>query len=552
MTGVTGNPTKTAPPVTPHRAVPSRPSQHSHPSGRRNPSRPVGPTFVPLPSGPPPGPRSRTAPAASPWNSTPNGLRFLAAVILLAAVAAGIATASYAATARGRVTSVVRTDAPSVQATADFLLKVADMDAQLTNVLLVHDDTTLSIRRADSMRLYEADRSAADADLTRATAVLAGDAAAERTLRSVTDLFGDYQERAVRTMQLDELARLTTAGNAPVDVLGDYRDTLVVLEGPNGTGATPEAAPSDQQSLLYQARLLDRQSADAISRSASATQGTLTTAEVVTALAALVLLALLGTLQAVLAASFRRILNPFLALATLVAVAMLAGGLATFFTAGDRLHDATDNAFGSIRALTDAKALASDANADESRWLLDRGNADRYEQAFLTKAQDIVRVGAGDTTLGTYEPALQGWLQSYSPDTPATGLAPDSAFGTEFGNITYPGEAGAALNAVTAFDAYLNGDAQIRASFDLTRPDGLRKAIDFDTDVHNAASSDAMFNAFNTAMDQVIAVNQQAFDASSASALDDLGPMTWLPWAEALAVAALTALGLRARLREFR
>jgi hypothetical protein len=269
-------------------------------------------------------------------------------------------------------------------------------------------------------------------------------------------------------------------------------------------------------------------------------------------LAALVLLALLGTLQAMLAAGFRRILNPLLAAATLAAVALLAGGLAAFVTAGDRLHDATDNAFGSIRALTDAKALASDANADESRWLLDRGNADRYEQAFLAKSQDIARTNASDATLGGYEPALRSWLQNYSPDAPGDGLTEDSAFGKEFRNITYPGEAAAALDAVTAFDAYQQGDAQIRASFDLSGPDGLRRAIDFDTDAHNAASSDGMFNAFGASMDRVIAVNQQAFGTSSASALDGLGPMTWLPWAEALAIAALTVLGLRARLREFR
>lgn len=478
-------------------------------------------------------------------------------MIVVVAVAAGVAAAPLAAVARGRVASVVRADAPSVQAAGDFRLRVADMDAQLADILLVHDDTSLSIRRADGMRLYEADRAAADADLTAATAVLAGNDAAQRTLRNVSDLFGTYQEKAVRTMELDELAHLTTAGNAPANVLGAYRNALAVLEGANGTGATPQPVPSDQGSLLAQAGLLQRQSSEAIQRSTASAQRILGIAHLVTGLTGTALIVLLAVFQIGLYRKFHRILNPFILAASIAAVLLLAGGSAAFTGTSSDLRGATSDAFGSIQALTDAKALAYDANADESRWLLDPTDGEHYEADFLAKSQDIAGVDGPDvpddvaTMLNGYEPALRADLESGGGDA-GNQLHPGSAFGTEFRNITYPGEKDAALEAMAAYDAYQRGDSQLRSGYDLHSPARLRQAIDFDTDVRTPASSDAMFGAFSDRLDQVIAINQQAFDASSARALAGLAPMAWEPYAEAGAILVFVGLGLRRRVAEYR
>jgi hypothetical protein len=248
------------------------------------------------------------------------------------------------------------------------------------------------------------------------------------------------------------------------------------------------------------------------------------------------------------------------AVATLVALGLTAGEIAAFRNTGQRLDDAARSAFGSIRALTDAKALAYDANADESRWLLDRENQDRYERTFLAESQAVADVGdvsgggAGGAGggLADYEPRLRWMLLRGSDAATGVDLGMDSAFGQELANITYPGESSAARDALSAYDAYQQGDARIRTQFDLSRPEGLRQAIDFDTDTRDATSSDALFSAFSDSLDRVIAVNQRAFDASSASALGSLGPLAWLPWCEALAIVGLVAAGLRPRLVEFR
>ena len=51
---------------------------------------------------------------------------------------------------------------------------------------------------------------------------------------------------------------------------------------------------------------------------------------------------------------------------------------------------AKQDAFDSILALSKARAVSYDANADESRYLLDPQRANRYEQAFLEKSSHVI------------------------------------------------------------------------------------------------------------------------------------------------------------------
>ncbi|MFD4560777.1 hypothetical protein ACFWP5_41770 [Streptomyces sp. NPDC058469] len=65
-------------------------------------------------------------------------------------------------------------------------------------------------------------------------------------------------------------------------------------------------------------------------------------------------------------------------------------------------------------------------------------------------------------------------------------------------------------------------------------------------------TSNAHFEAWMGALDKVTAINQRHFDGFVAGGRSDVTEL--LPWAlgALLAAAALTALGLRARLAEFR
>ena len=81
------------------------------------------------------------------------------------------------------------------------------MDAQVANVLLVGGDAASSADRAQDLAIYGSDRATADADLTQALATEAGNAAAQRELRSVLDGVGQYEALAADALLTDQQAR---------------------------------------------------------------------------------------------------------------------------------------------------------------------------------------------------------------------------------------------------------------------------------------------------------------------------------------------------------
>ena len=84
-----------------------------------------------------------------------------------------------------------------------------------------------------------------------------------------------------------------------------------------------------------------------------------------------VLLASAAGLQVYLAARYRRLLSPALAAATLAALGLVIAGSAQLAAEAGHLRVAKVAAFDSISALTQARAVSYDANADESRYLVD-------------------------------------------------------------------------------------------------------------------------------------------------------------------------------------
>ena len=102
--------------------------------------------------------------------------------------------------------------------------------------------------------------------------------------------------------------------------------------------------------------------------------------------------ALLGT-QVFLAVRFRRLVNPALAAATVLAVGLAIAGAVQLGAQAGNLKVAKQDAFDSILALTQARAVSYDANADETRFLVDPGRAAAYQDAFLRKSQELVNVG---------------------------------------------------------------------------------------------------------------------------------------------------------------
>jgi hypothetical protein len=231
--------------------------------------------------------------------------------------------------------------------------------------------------------------------------------------------------------------------------------------------------------------------------------------------------------------------------AALLAVVGVGSALSLAGDAQDRLHTAKANAYDSVIALGRARAVAYDSNADESRYLVDPDRAAAYERTFFDKTQQIARFDG--TTLTSYDAALAKAVDAHRADDRAVGFT--GYLADELRNITFPGEASAADQVLLDFQAYQQDDRTIRS---LRAQGRLADAVAFDTGT-GAHQSDADFNKLSDSFEQVIAINQKAFDQAVGQTDSDLGTATVVELVLLVGGAlVLTGLAVRPRLREYR
>jgi hypothetical protein len=248
-------------------------------------------------------------------------------------------------------------------------------------------------------------------------------------------------------------------------------------------------------------------------------------------------------MQLYLARRFRRLLNPLLALATVLVFALTAAGTALLTAEAEHLRVAKKDAFDSLLALNQARAISYDANADESRYLIDPQRADQYQQAFLAKSQQLLTLTGADLT--SYDQALAIALTAYHNNHDTIGW--HGFYGTEFRNITFTGERDAAETTLQRYQTYQQDDRRIRH---LATTGHLRDAIALCTSYHPGDSNYA-FDRYDQALAALIAINQNAFEHAIHDGDNDLRGWSVIPWATAVAIAALAVLGPRARLTEY-
>ncbi|MGW3245122.1 hypothetical protein [Streptomyces sp. NPDC001070] len=444
----------------------------------------------------------------------PARLRLLRATALTACAA--LAAALLAGGVRADTSwSAIRThSAPQVTSAAGLYLALNDMDAQVANRLLTRGN-------GDAERIFEQRRAEAAGYLRDLAEAAAGDPAAEREVAAAIRDFGSYEERAARALLLGE-----RSDRAAVDA---YRSASGLMRS--------RLLPEADALVTANDASFERTYGDARDRASSVRVGVLCTG--------LLLLAVLLALQLFLAARFRRVLNPGVAAATLIVLVATAAGAAGLGAQRDDLTAARRDAFDSVLALTRARAVAYDANADESRYLLDRAHAAEHEEAFLDKSRRLARL-PGVTSVDDYDPALSRAVDAYRAD-PAdvrfTGF-----LGDEFRNITFPGERAAAERALARYQAYERDDRRIRL---LAGAGRLPAAVAYCTG-HAPGESNHDFAAFDGALGKVIAINVAAYEKAASDGTDRALQLP-LGLAGALCAAAgLVVLGLRPRLAEFR
>jgi hypothetical protein len=188
--------------------------------------------------------------------------------------------------------------------------------------------------------------------------------------------------------------------------------------------------------------------------------------------------------------------------------------------------------------------VAYDANADESRYLLDHTRAPQYQDAFEAKSQQIV--GLPGATLADYDTSLAAAVTAYQADHGDVRFG--GFFGTEFRNITFTGERRAAEQALLQYQVYERDDRTIRA---LVQAGRLRQAIAYCTN-YAPGGSNAAFTAHDAALQKLIGINTDAFASAVHDGRGELDARIPVLAGCVALVALLTLLGVRPRLAEFR
>jgi len=489
-----------------------------------------GPRHQRLAARTPPAPRRRAPVLARllRMRATPDRVRMLAALAVTMSLALSAVTAVVFADVASGLQVIGQQAAPEVTATTNLYFHLGDMDAQVANVLLVGSQQHLGIDRQQALAIYEQDRTQADRALEQAAAAAGSAPSAQRTLRTVLDGLGRYEALAAQAVYIDGLGT-SPPGRPPAAALALYRQATDLMAA----------------TILPAARDLTSAYAAALDRTYQARRSAARGGALWLALLGLVLLASLAATQSFLALRHRRLLNPALALASVIAVIFTVTGAAGLSAQARHLQVAKQEAFDSVLALSQARAVSYDANADESRYLVDPARAARYQQAFRTDSQRLA--GLGQVGIFQYDAALARDVDAYR------GNHADVRFGgylgAEFRNITFAGERPAAERALAAYQVYERDDRHIRA---LNARGDLRAAIAFDTS-YAPGNSNWAFERYDQALVSVIAINQRAFNAAIQAGQQGVRGWTGLiPAGAAVLLTVAVLAGVRPRLAEYR
>jgi hypothetical protein len=463
------------------------------------------------------------------WRNTPERIRGLTALAAVIAIALGVVTAAIFASVNSGVRQIGGQADPEVNHTTDLYLHLNDMDAQLANVLLVAGAPNLGMSRSQALVLYQQDRAAVDSDLQQGAAVAGSSRQAQLALVRVLDGLGKYEELAGQITYLEQ-ATPSQPGRPPARALALYRQATDLLKS----------------QILPPAQLLTAANAAALNSTYQAKRSQAQLGIVWVLLIGLALLAVLVALQLLIAARHRRLLNPALAGASLVTLVLAIWASVLLGAQANHLFVAKKDAFDSIIALTQARAVSYDANADESRFLVDPGRAARYQDAFEAKSQRLAGL-SGVGSVFQYDAALAKAIDAYRANH--ADVTFQGYFGAEFRNITFTGERAAAQRTLYAYQAYERDDRRIRA---LNASGDLRGAIAFDTSLAPGNSNWAFYR-YDTDLQALTKINQNAFGQAIGAA--ESGGTGWngpFPIIGAVAVIILALAGVRSRLAEYR
>jgi hypothetical protein len=255
--------------------------------------------------------------------------------------------------------------APRAETAAHLYFALADLDAQVANVLLVGSDEQIGNRQL-ALRQMRVRRAEITADLQTLSAA----GAPAETVKILIDGLGRYDSYVAQARLADEQVQDRPPGRPPVLARNYFASATSILH----------------DDLLPAADRLGRSASEEVAANADSDRVDARWAALVVASVGLLLVAILIAGQVWWARRFRRILAPGLVAVTLATAALTASGVALLTDHASRLRSAQTQAFGPFLELARARATASDANADESRFVILPDRAELYGDGYAAKS----------------------------------------------------------------------------------------------------------------------------------------------------------------------
>lgn len=426
-------------------------------------------------------------------------------------------------------------------ATTDLYFALADMDARMADVLLMGSEHDLGSGRQDALQRYEDSREQANEALLQAALLIEDDAedevedgtedeVEERNIRAVLDGMGSYERLAAEAQLANDEAQ-APPGRVDEAALETYRRATRLMH----TELMPKAFNLGlDSSAIVRENHEEGRSSVGTGRAWVMTAGG----------AAVVVLVLL---QFYLRARFRRRFNVPLLAAT-VGAAVLTGGVALALDdSGEYQGEAKEGGLDAAMALSRAGAIATDMQADQSRYLLDPQRADNYQQVYLERAQQVLYRPADN--LADYYEAVDEATLAYSelsgseePDLNTLGYLGKRAY-----DALLPGQEDALAEVLGAYGALQHQDRELRSAAeegDLDRAVEVRMGV--------AHSEDGVFRSYEQALAELTQLHEDAFDEGIERGEARLDPWTWLLPSGTVVLLVLVVLGVRPRLSEYR
>ncbi|NYI03292.1 hypothetical protein [Allostreptomyces psammosilenae] len=487
--------------------------------------------------------------------TTPGLLTVLSwtAVLLVAAVTAAMAV-SVSAT-RAAADAVAAEAAPQVEAASELYFALGDMDAQAARMIIAGTAGTLPGQDPQP-------RVVSDAEV-RASTAASGYSSALNVFNDRRDDVGDLLRRVTDGTDGDQAA--STTATRVLDGLLRYHALTAQANGVVGRGfveAGRDPGTADQPltevdtsavsyygaatNLMHGTVMVHAQSlVDHYENAFDQAQETHQRASIVGGVVLLVgvalLLGVLITLQVVIGRRFRRRVNPWLAAATVVALAV-PGTLAGILTVqGERLQTARTQDFEAYLAVSRARAAGHEATADQSRAFVAEHWGARYREAFTQRTAQLVGEDLAVDQPGAFD-ALTEAAAAYAADP--GDIRVGGALGEVMAGAEGQLETTLAREALDRYRVYQDGDRALAGA-------DLGTAV---AELTGVGRQDIGFTSYDydLRLERLAGHQLGSFNATMEGVRGALGGWTAVPAVFLAVGVTLLWLGVRPRLAEYR